>query len=163
MYYWLIYDPTIPTQGGRIYNIGRMNDRTTGIIVGIAMMMGGLMLLQMNPRKNFTTANLNLVGATWPAAPQGFNQPIDLALKYRPVISGSPNQSYPHWHRLIITYLSVNHIGISPTNLQYDWGYQLSLSPDSFVAWVSYVEAHRAALVFQRRERFRALISMLLS
>jgi hypothetical protein len=44
-YYWLIFDATVPTFDGYVYNLGRMNQRTVGVEVGVGLSLVGTILI----------------------------------------------------------------------------------------------------------------------
>lgn len=138
-YFAFLFDVTVPVSNGteRVVNLGLMNDRQIGTIVGIGVALAGIILLVLG--RNYPEPP-NPFPIPPPDTPTGFSFNILFAVHYKvQPTAGQPSLSRPMWNREVE---SITNLG-SYRPQQIEWAYASGVEPQDFARFVAFIETYR--------------------
>ena len=134
-FYWVFFDVSVPTGYGRVVNLGLMQDRLIGTMVGMMILGLGVFL-----KYGAATHDPALVTIPPPIAPMKLPCDIKAATMY--AIQQKPNAviSRPVWRKTLEQHASLS----AYTDSQLEWGYSWNVSPSDFPRMVAFIESYKA-------------------
>lgn len=153
-YFWLLYDPSVPSPSGRVNNIGLLQDRQNGLLVGLMILGIGVAVRLTTPKPSPGQTVVMPPVPLPPTAPPGYTLDPMRVMHYPLPKSANPSMSRPIWQRHVAAQRPLS--AFRPRQL--DWGWQMNIAPEDFPAVVDFIEAYRAWSIAAQIARAKAMI-----
>jgi hypothetical protein len=142
-YFVLLYDTSVPTGygGNRVHNVGLMQDRLIGVLVGVALLIAAAFLIASEPAPSAPTQPIPPQTAILPPTPPlGWTLDVHSAQHYPLPAKSLATTSRVLWERDLRFRTDLSRY----SSRQLDWAYSNGVQPERFDEFVAFVESYRS-------------------